>query len=329
MRDFAYQAPRDAENAVALVAGDADACFLAGGTNLVDHLKLGIAAPALVVDVSRLPMADITEAEAGLRIGSNARNSDVAVHPRVRDDLPVLSRALLAGASAQIRNQATTGGNLLQRTRCVYFQDVTTPCNKRRPGSGCSARDGYGKHNAVLGASDDCVAVYPGDMAVALTALDATVVVLGPDGERRVPVEDLHRLPGDHPEQDTTLGHGELVVAVEVPWLPPGSRSTYYKARDRASFAFALASAAAVLRLEGEAVAEVRLAWGGVAHKPWRARRAEEALSGRRLTEQSVRAAVDEELAAAAPGADNAFKLDLVRNVTWLVLRELAAAGSP
>ena len=328
MREFAYEAPPEAERAVALVAGDPDACFLAGGTNLVDHLKLGVATPGLVVDVSRLPLADITESDSGLRIGSNARNSQVAVHPRVRADLPVLSRALLAGASAQIRNQATTGGNLLQRTRCVYFQDVTTPCNKREPGSGCSARDGYGKHNAILGASDHCVAVYPGDMAVALSVLDATVVVLGPGGERRVPVEDLHRLPGDRPEQDTNLGHGELVVAVEVPWLPAATRSTYYKARDRASFAFALASVAAVLRLEDDVVADVRLAWGGVAHKPWRARRAEEALTGRPLDEDAVRAAVDDELAAAAPGEDNAFKLDLVRNVTWLVLRELAGRGA-
>jgi xanthine dehydrogenase YagS FAD-binding subunit len=328
VREFAYEAPPEAEGAVALVAGDPDACFLAGGTNLVDHLKLGVATPGLVVDVSRLPLADITEAEAGLRIGSNARNSQVAVHPRVRGDLPVLSRALLAGASAQIRNQATTGGNLLQRTRCVYFQDVTTPCNKREPGSGCSAREGYGKHNAILGASDDCVAVYPGDMAVALSVLDATVVVLGPHGERRVPVEELHRLPGNRPEQDTTLDHGELVVAVEVPWLPPGSRSTYYKARDRASFAFALASVAAVLRLEDDVVAEVRLAWGGVAHKPWRARRAEQALTGRPLDEQAVRSAVDEELAGASASEENAFKLDLVRNVTWLVLRDLAGGGA-
>lgn len=324
MREFGYQAAPDPAGAVALVAGDPDACFLAGGTNLVDHLKLGVATPGLLVDVSRLPLAAITEEAAGLRIGTNARNSDVAVHPRVRDDLSVLSRALLAGASPQLRNQATTGGNLLQRTRCVYFQDVTTPCNKRDPGSGCSAIDGYGMHNAILGTSDSCVAVYPGDMAVALTALDATVVVLGPGGERRIRVEDLHRLPGDQPDRDTVLDHGELVVAVEVPWLPTGSRSTYYKARDRASYAFALASVAGVLRLEDGVVAEVRLAWGGVAPKPWRARLAEQALTGQPLGEQAVRAAVDEELADAAPGAHNAFKPALVRNVTWLVLEQLA-----
>jgi xanthine dehydrogenase YagS FAD-binding subunit len=329
VKPFAYARPADVAEAVRTVAAEPGAVFLGGGTNLVDHLKLGVATPGLVVDVTRLPLTDIDESGTGLRIGSNARNSQVASHPRVREDLPVLSRALLAGASAQIRNQATTGGNLLQRTRCVYFQDVTTPCNKREPGSGCSARDGYGKHNAILGASDDCVAVYPGDMAVALSVLDATVVVLGPGGERRVPVEGLHRLPADRPEQDTTLGHGELVVAVEVPWLPAGSRSSYYKARDRASFAFALASVAAVLRLEDGVVADVRLAWGGVAHKPWRARRAEEALTGRPLDEDAVRAAVDEELTAAAPGEDNAFKLDLVPNVTWLVLRELAGRGAP
>lgn len=324
MRQFGYQAPADAEEAIALVAGGEDACFLAGGTNLVDHLKLGVVSPGLVVDVSRLPLAAITEHDHGLRIGANARNSDVAVHPRVREDLPVLSRALLAGASPQIRNQASTGGNLLQRTRCVYFQDVTTPCNKREPGSGCSAVDGYGRHNAILGASESCVAVYPGDMAVALAALGATVVVLGPDGERRVPIEELHRLPGDRPQQDHTLRHGELVVAVEVPWLPEGSRSTYLKARDRAAFAFALASVAAVVRLEDGVVAEVRLAWGGVAHKPWRAHKAEDALTGQPLDEQAVRGAVDEELTIARTGAENAYKAPLLRNLTWLALRELA-----
>ncbi len=328
MREFAYEAVTDPEGAVALVAADPDACFLAGGTNLVDHLKLGVASPRRVVDVSRLPLASIVAGDDGVRIGANARNSDVALHPRVQADLTVLSRALLAGASPQIRNQATTAGNLLQRTRCVYFQDVTTACNKRAPGSGCSAREGYGHHNAVLGGSESCVAVYPGDMAVALTALDATVVVLGPDGERRVPVEELHRLPGDRPDRDTTLAHGELIVGVEVPWLPDGSRSAYHKVRDRAAFAFALASVAGVLRLDGGAVTELRLAWGGVAHKPWRARQAEEALIGRPLDEASVHAAVDLELAAAAAGPANAYKLALLRNVTWLVLRDLAGEGA-
>ncbi|HET8560890.1 MAG TPA: xanthine dehydrogenase family protein subunit M [Marmoricola sp.] len=327
MKELVYERPSDARTAVSLVSGHQDACFLAGGTNLVDHLKLGVASPGLVVDISRLPLTAVEEYDGGLRIGANVRNADLAAHPRVRTAFPVLSQALLAGASPQIRNQATTGGNLLQRTRCVYFQDVTTPCNKREPGSGCPAVEGYGRHNAVLGASPECVAVYPGDMAVALVALDAQALVLGPGGERRLPVADLHRLPGDRPEQDTVLEHGELITAVEVPWLPDGTRSGYYKARDRASYAFALASAAGVLRLDGDTVVEARLAWGGVAHRPWRARLAEQLLTGSRLDHDTVRAAADAELEAARAGRDNGYKATLVRQVTWSLLRGLGEAA--
>lgn len=332
MKAFVHELARDAESAVATVSGDPDARFIAGGSNLVDHLKLGVATPSRLVDVSRLPLTDITDLPGGgLRVGANVRNSDLAAHPVVRQRYAVLSRALLSGASGQIRNQATTAGNLLQRTRCVYFQDVTTPCNKREPGTGCSALEGYGRYNAILGQSPECVTVHPSDMAVAMAALDATVVVLGPDGERRIPFAEFHRLPGDEPQHDTTLAHGELVTAVELPPLPSSAVSTYYKARDRASYAFALVSVAVVLDLDdppgssdGPRVGDVRIAWGGVAHKPWRATRAEAALRGVPLTPEAVRSALDAELAAASTTDDTAYKVPLVRRATTMVLHRLA-----
>ncbi|WP_185996219.1 FAD binding domain-containing protein [Nocardioides campestrisoli] len=328
MKPFDYVRAESPEEAVALVAGDPGARFLAGGTNLVDHLKLRVATPERLVDVSRLPLDRVEayddEHGRGLRIGANVRNSDLAAHPEVRTSYPAVSRALLSGASGQLRHQATTGGNLLQRTRCVYFQDVTTPCNKREPGSGCSAIGGYGRYQAVLGASESCVATHPSDLAVALAALDATVVVLGPEGERRLPLGELHRLPGDQPELDTTLAHGELIIAVELPEQAVAVRSTYLKARDRASYAFALASVAAGLVVEDGVVREVRLAWGGVAHKPWRAARAEAALLGRTLDEETVREAAEQELAAARVAEESAFKVPLVRNLTIHTLLSLA-----
>jgi xanthine dehydrogenase YagS FAD-binding subunit len=327
MRELAYVRPSDPALAVATVADDPDARFLGGGTNLVDHLKLGIATPGTLVDVSHLPLDGFEEHEGGLTIGANVRNSDLAADRRVREGWPVVSRALLAGASGQIRNQATTGGNLLQRTRCVYFQDPTTPCNKREPGSGCSALEGYGRYNAILGASPACVTVHPSDLAVALAAVDATVLVLGPDGQRRVPAAELHRLPGDDAAHDTVLGHGDLITAVELPASAYARRSTYVKVRDRASFAFALVSVAAAVDLADDGtVRDVRIAWGGVAHKPWRATRAEDALRGRPLTEAAVRAAADEELADAAPAADADYKVAMVRNTTALAFRRLVPA---
>ncbi|NUS50822.1 MAG: xanthine dehydrogenase family protein subunit M [Nocardioidaceae bacterium] len=325
-----YRRATSAREAVDLVSGHPGAQFVAGGSNLVDHLKLGVAAPSMLVDVRRLPLDTIEEQAGGdasdgvLRIGANVRNSDLAAHGVVRSRFPVVARALLAGASGQIRNQATTAGNLLQRTRCVYFQDVTTPCNKRGPGSGCSALEGYGRYNAVLGASTACVATHPSDLAVALAAVDAEVVVLGIDGERRIAFEDLHRLPGDRPDVDTTLAPEDLVVAVELPLGHAAELSTYAKVRDRASYAFALVSVAATLRLDGDRIDEVRLAWGGVAHKPWRARRAEAALEGVLLDEQAVRAAVDEELLAATVTEETAYKLAMVRNTTTTTLLSLA-----
>ncbi|EST32763.1 hypothetical protein N566_19820, partial [Streptomycetaceae bacterium MP113-05] len=313
--------------AVATVAAHPHAVFLAGGTNLVDHMKLGVAAPHMLVDVSRLPLAEVTPTpQGGLRVGTAVRNSDLAAHPLVRTRYPALSRALLSGASGQLRNAATTGGNLLQRTRCRYFQDVTTPCNKREPGTGCAAIGGWDRHHAVLGASEHCVAVHPSDMAVGLLALDATVHVLGPDGARTLPLAELHRLPGDTPERDTALVHGELITAVELP--PPTAltrRSTYRKVRERASYAFALVSVAAALDVDEDAgtVRDVRIALGGVAHKPWRAERAEDALRGAPATEDAFRRAAETELAAAQTRDGNAYKVPLARNAMVATLRNL------
>ncbi len=329
MRPFGYQAPGDAATAVQVVAAEPAAVFLGGGTNLVDHLKLGVAQPTLLVDVTALTSVEVEPLGGGaLRIGAAMRNSDLAADPTVREQFPVLSQALLSGASGQLRNAATTGGNLLQRTRCVYFQDVTTPCNKRNPGSGCSAIGGYTRYHAILGASEHCVAVHPSDMAVAMVALDAQVRVLGPNGERTVPLLDLHRLPGDAPDRDTVLEHGELITAVDLPALPFARRSRYRKVRDRASYAFALVSVAAALDVADGVVRNARIAFGGIAHKPWRAHRAEEALRGATASDDSYRAAAEAELADARPvaGLDgaNAFKIPLATRTLVAVLRDLA-----
>ena len=324
MKTFAYR------TAVGPADGlEPGAVFLAGGTNLVDLMKLGVATPDVLVDINRLPLGEITDRPGGgLRIGAAVRNSDLAADPRVRAAYPVLSEALLAGASGQLRNMATTGGNLLQRTRCRYFMDATKPCNKHSPGSGCPAREGDHRNLAILGASESCVATHPSDMAVALVALDAVVQVDGPAGPRSIPVGDLHRLPGDTPERDTVLAHGELITSVDLPSLPVAGRSTYRKARDRASYAFAVGSVAAALSLEDGVVREVRLAWGAVAHKPWRARVAEEYLRGRPGTADSFRAAADAELQRAEPLRDNAYKIEMLRNLTASVLGRLADLGA-
>jgi xanthine dehydrogenase YagS FAD-binding subunit len=274
MRPFLYQRPGDLAGAVAMLAQAPGGAFLAGGTNLVDLMKLGVATPDVLVDVRQLTSDRIQELpDGGLRIGAAVPNSDLAADRRVRRRYPLLSQALLSGASGQLRNLATTGGNLLQRTRCVYFQNVTTPCNKRAPGSGCSAWEGYHRELAVLGWSQACVATHPSDMAVAMAALEAVVRTHGPGGERTIPLSELHRLPGDAPERDTVLEHGELITAVDLPPLPLAANSRYRKVRDRASYAFALVSVAAALQVAGGMVQDVRLALGGVAHKPWRARR--------------------------------------------------------
>jgi xanthine dehydrogenase YagS FAD-binding subunit len=325
VRTFGYERAGDVAGAVAAVAASPGAAFLAGGTNLVDYLKIGTLRHDLLVDVTGLPLDRVEDLpDGGLRIGAGVRNSDLAAHPTVRARYPVLSQALLSGASGQLRNLATTAGNLLQRTRCLYFQDVTKPCNKREPGTGCPAREGEHRDLAVLGWSDACVATYPGDMAVALATLDATVRVTGPAGDRAIPFEEFHRLPGDAPQRDTTLEHGELVTAVDLPPLPPAFRTTYRKARDRASFAFALASVAAVMEVRDGQVADVRLAFGSVAPKPWRARRAEEALRGAPATPESYARAVDAELEQTRPLRDNGFKVPLLRRMTVAVLDDLA-----
>jgi xanthine dehydrogenase YagS FAD-binding subunit len=335
VKPFGYVRPGSADEAVRTVAAEPAAVFLAGGTNLVDHLKLGVARPGLVVDVRTLTSREVSDLpDGGLRLGAASTNSGVAADPRVRERYPVLAQALLAGATGQLRNMATTGGNPLQRTRCVYFQDVTTACNKREPGSGCSAVGGYTRYHAVLGttaalpdpgAPETCIATHPSDMAVALAALDARVQVLGPNGTRTVPFPELHRLPGDDPSRDTVLEHGELITAIDLPPLPAGARSAYRKVRDRASYAFALVSVAAVVAGE-----DVRIALGGMAHKPWRATRAEELLRGGPLSEHAVRAAMDAELAAAQPqpGIDsgNGFKIPLATRTVVATLRDLEAS---
>jgi xanthine dehydrogenase YagS FAD-binding subunit len=302
-----------------------DAVFLGGGTNLVDLMKLGVATPDVLVDVTKLPLDEVTELPGGgLRLGATVRNSDLAADPRVRDSYPVLSQALLAGASGQLRNMATTGGNLLQRTRCRYFMDPSMPCNKHAPGSGCPARNGDHRNLAILGGSSDCIATHPSDMAVALAALDAVVQVDGVAGRRSIPVTDLHRLPEDRPQHDTVLEHGELITAVDLPALPFAGHSAYRKARDRASYAFAVGSVAAALDVEDGMVRDVRLAFGAVAPKPWRAFAAEEALRGRPAVHGSFVDAADAELFSARPLRDNAYKIPLLRNLTAAVLTRLA-----
>lgn len=329
MKPFDYRRAQDVPGAVALLSADPQAVFLAGGTNLVDHLRLGVAAPGLLVDVTRLPLDGIEPLpDGGVRVGATVRNSDLAADPLIRQRYPVLSQALLAGASGQLRNLATTGGNLLQRTRCVYFQDVSTPCNKRAPGSGCAALHGYQRYHAILGGSPGCVATHPSDMAVAMAALDARVLVHGPGGARDLALTDLHRLPGDEPRRDTVLAHAELITAVDLPPLPAGVRTRYRKVRDRASYAFALVSVAAVLVVRDGQVDDVRIALGGVAPKPWRATVAERELRGAPATEAAFRRAAEAELAAAQPLDGNAFKVPLARNTLVATLRELAG-GTP
>ena len=325
MKPYHYEQARDIPGAVAALAEQPNAKYLAGGTNLVDLMKLEIMTPDVLVDVRRLTSDRIEETEdGGVRIGAAVTNSDLAADRTIRSRYPVLSQALLSGASGQLRNLATTGGNLLQRTRCVYFYDTTTPCNKREPGSGCSAIEGHNKDHAILGASEHCVATHPSDMAVAMTALEAFVNVHGPDGERRIPIEDLHRLPGDEPERDTTLEHGELITAVDLPPLDFAYNSKYRKVRERASYAFALVSVAAALDVEDGVVRDVRLALGGVAHNPWRATKAEEALRGEPAGEENFRAAAEIELEDARPLRENAFKVQLARNVITRMLLELS-----
>jgi len=325
MTPFDYKRATSVDEALRL-GGRPGAMFLGGGTNLVDLAKGGVVRPRLLVDVSRLPLAAIEETPTGgLRIGAAVRNSDAANHPLVRRRWPLLAQALVAGASAQLRNMATVGGNLLQRTRCAYFYDVGFEhCNKRVPGSGCDALAGVNRNHAILGTSPSCIATHPSDMCVALAALRAVVRVRGPRGERAIAFADFHRLPGDAPQHDTTLADGELVVAVELPPSRFDGHAHYLKLRDRASYAFALVSVAAALDLQDGQVRDAALALGGVAHKPWRVPAAEQALVGRPLSADSMAAAADALLAGAAPQAQNAFKVTMARRA---IARALQIAG--
>jgi xanthine dehydrogenase YagS FAD-binding subunit len=327
MMPFAYQRAQSVADAVRLGAAPG-AHFLGGGTNLVDLAKGGVVQPLLLVDVSRLPLADVAAApDGGVRIGAMARNSDVANHPLIRARWPLLSLALLAGASPQLRNMATVGGNLLQRTRCPYFYDIGfEQCNKRAPGSGCGALGGINRNHAILGASPACIATHPSDMCVALAALRASVRVHGPRGERAIPFDEFHRLPGDAPQRDTTLAPGELIVGVD---LPPGGfadRAHYLKVRDRASYAFALVSVAAALDVRDGVVRDAALALGGVAHKPWRRPEAEARLVGRAPGDAAFGDAADLLLQGARPATQNGFKVTLARRAIVRALQ--AAAGT-
>ncbi|GAA4236194.1 xanthine dehydrogenase YagS FAD-binding subunit [Streptosporangium album] len=324
MRPFAYQRVTDAQAAVAALGERPDAMYLGGGTNLVDLMRLGVVSPDALVDVTRVASGTIEDtAGGGLLIGAGVRNSDLAAHPTVRRRYPMLAEAVLSGASGQIRNMATVGGNLLQRTRCSYFQDVSKPCNKRQPGSGCPAVEGDHRNLAIIGHSTACVATHPSDMAVALAALGATVHVEGRNGARQVPMPGLHRLPGDEPDRDTVLEPGDLITAVELPALPFTTRSKYRKVRDRASFAFAVVSVAVALDMSDGVVRDCRIALGGIAHVPWRAELAEEALRGAPATAAEFARAADAELAQARPLPENGFKVPLARNVLIRTLTDL------
>src|SRR5438270_3419475 len=329
MNPFRYERASDASMAIAMLAQAPEGAFLGGGTNLVDLMKLGVAKPELLIDISHLPYDRVELLpDGGVRIGAAVRNSDLAADRTIRSRYPMLAQALLAGASGQLRNLATTGGNLLQRTRCVYFQDVSKPCNKREPGSGCPAREGYHRNLAILGASEACIATHPSDMAVAMVALDAAVRVLGPNGERTIPLIDFHRLPGTEPQKDTVLEHGALITAVDLPPLAFATRSHYRKVRDRASYAFALVSVAVAIDVDGGKVRDVRIAFGGVAHVPWRATKAESVLRGGAATEEIFRQAADAELADAQPLPGNAFKVPLARSTLVRTLLDLTQEGN-
>ena len=328
MNPFMYSRTNDAQQAVAEISAKPHGKFLGGGTNLIDLMKMGVETPDALIDINRLPLAQIEELPGGkgVRIGAMVRNSELAGHDLIKSRYPVLSEALLSGASPQLRNMATVGGNLLQRTRCYYFYDPAFPaCNKRKPGSGCGAIDGYNRIHAILGQSDHCIATHPSDMCVALAALDAIVRVRGPNGEREIPMSDFHRLPGDTPDRDTNLKPDELIVAVDLPAMPFATRSHYLKVRDRASYAFALVSVAAALDLDSnKTIKAARVALGGVAHKPWRAKKVENELAGKKADGNAFRAAAEAELAAAKGYKYNSFKIELAKRAIVRALSTVA-----
>ncbi len=326
MNQFEYTRAHTQQAAIGALAKDNGAVFLAGGTNLVDLMKRGVTSPSRLIDINELPMAKVEQAGNTLRIGALARNSDVSEHELVVKHFPLLSMALKAGASPQLRNMATVGGNMMQRTRCTYFYDTAMPCNKREPGSGCGAIGGYNRMHAIFGASDKCIAVHPSDMCVALVALDATVTVAGPKGERKIPFADFHRLPGDTPEKDNTLQKGELITGVTIPFNNLSAHAHYLKIRDRASYAFALVSVAAALDIKNNIIQEARIAMGGVAHKPWRLTEAEKSLKGQPANEASFQKAAEIAMKNAKSFGHNDFKLKLAPNAIVEGLK-LAAKG--
>jgi len=325
MRTFSYTRAGDVATALREIAAGSAGRFIAGGTNLLDLMKEDVERPTRLVDINRLDLRGIEETgDGGLRIGALVTNTDVAYDERVERRYPLLSRAILAGASPQLRNMATTGGNLMQRTRCPYFYDTATPCNKREPGTGCSAIAGFNRYHAILGASEHCIATHPSDMCVALAALDAVVRVAGPRGERTIPFEEFHRLPEDRPHVDTNLGADELITAVELPAEGFARHHAYLKVRDRTSYAFALVSVAAALRTDGERIEEARVALGGVAHKPWRDRQAEEILRGEKANRDSFRRTAEAVLRDAKGCGHNDFKVELARRAVVRALVEVA-----
>jgi xanthine dehydrogenase YagS FAD-binding subunit len=329
MNNFGYERASDVADAVRRIAADPAAKFIAGGTNLIDLMKENVTRPSRLIDITHLPLNKVEETnEGGLRIGALVPNSDLAYHPQIAARYPLLASAILAGASQQLRNMASTGGNLLQRTRCFYFYDITTPCNKREPGSGCSALEGINRMHAILGTSQHCIAVHPSDMCVALAALDARVLVTGTNGERSMAFADFHRLPGDRPEIDSNLQADEIITAIELP--PKGFAKTYsyLKIRDRLSYAFALVSVAAGLDVADGTIAEARLALGGVAHKPWRNKEAEGVLAGVPATRASFQRAADIVLREARGYGHNDFKIELARRAIVRALSQ-AARGTP
>jgi xanthine dehydrogenase YagS FAD-binding subunit len=325
MRPFKYVRASDPAAAARAVASNPQAKFLAGGTNILDLMKEDVERPNELVDVSRLKLAEIKAAGGGVSIGALAKNTDTANHPLIRKNYPLLTQAIVAGASAQLRNMATNGGNLMQRTRCQYFYDTAMPCNKREPRTGCGALEGLNRIHAILGWSEKCVATYPGDMANALYALEAVVRVRDANGrERTIPIGEFHRLPGDTPERDNNLEHGELIVAIDLPRSPFAKNYYYLKVRDRASYAFALVAVAAALEINSGTIRQARVVLGGVAHKPWRSAEAEAALSGRTASEESFRQAAEAALKDARPLAHNAYKVELAKRA---IVRALMRAS--
>lgn len=324
MHPFSYTQATDEQGAVNTALPSSQAAFLAGGTSLIDLMQLEVQKPNQLIDINSLPLTKIEVRGEGVRIGALVRNSDLAHDRIIRDRYPVLSQALLSGASPQLRNMATVGGNLLQRTRCYYFRDPATPCNKREPGSGCPAIEGYNRIHAILGGSNNCIATHPSDMCVALAALDAIVQTRGPKGERSIPIADFYLLPGDHPERETVLEQGELVVAVDLPASPFAARSHYLKVRDRASYAFALTSVAAALDIQDGAIRAARIALGGVGTKPWRVYEAEKALVGKPASAATYQLAADAAIQGAKPQKYNGFKVELTKRT---VIRALTTVG--